>query len=45
MTALVSTNKEEIEALKARQKAVEDLQTDRNVPVYLLNKEYWKDVK
>ena len=27
----------EIEALKARQKAVEDLQTDRNVPVYLLN--------
>ncbi len=27
----------EIEALKARQKAVEDLQTDRNTPVYLLN--------
>jgi type IV pilus assembly protein PilN len=27
----------EIDALKARQKAVEDLQTDRNVPVYLLN--------
>jgi type IV pilus assembly protein PilN len=27
----------EIEALKARQKAVEDLQTDRNIPVYLLN--------
>ena len=27
----------EIEALKARQKAVEDLQTDRNVPVHLLN--------
>ena len=27
----------EIEALKARQKAVEDLQTDRNVPVYLLD--------
>lgn len=27
----------EIEALKARQRAVEDLQTDRNVPVYLLD--------
>jgi len=27
----------EIEALKARQKAVEDLQTNRNIPVYLLN--------
>lgn len=27
----------EIEALKARQKAVEDLQTNRNVPVYLLD--------
>lgn len=27
----------EIDALKARQKAVEDLQTDRNVPVYLLD--------
>lgn len=27
----------EIESLKARQKAVEDLQTDRNVPVHLLN--------
>jgi len=27
----------EIESLKARQKAVEDLQTDRNIPVYLLN--------
>ncbi len=27
----------EIDALKARQKAVEDLQTDRNTPVYLLN--------
>lgn len=27
----------EIEALKARQRAVEDLQTDRNIPVYLLN--------
>lgn len=33
----VSTLKEEIEALKARQKAVEDLQTDRNLPVHLLN--------
>ena len=29
--------KAEIEALKARQKAVEDLQADRNMPVYLLN--------
>lgn len=29
--------KAEIEALKARQNAVENLQTDRNVPVYLLN--------
>lgn len=29
--------KAEIESLKARQKAVEDLQTDRNIPVYLLN--------
>lgn len=27
----------EIDQLKARQKAVEDLQTDRNVPVYLLD--------
>ena len=27
----------EIEALKARQKAVEDLQTDRNTPVHLLD--------
>ncbi len=27
----------EIEALNARKKAVEDLQTDRNVPVHLLN--------
>jgi type IV pilus assembly protein PilN len=33
----VATLKAEIEALKARQKAVEDLQTDRNVPVYLLD--------
>lgn len=27
----------EIDALRARQKAVEDLQTDRNIPVHLLN--------
>jgi type IV pilus assembly protein PilN len=27
----------EIDALKARQKSVEDLQTDRNIPVHLLN--------
>lgn len=27
----------EIDALKARQKAVEDLQTDRNIPVHLLD--------
>jgi type IV pilus assembly protein PilN len=27
----------EIDALKARQRAVEDLQTDRNMPVHLLN--------
>lgn len=33
----VSTLKAEIEALKARQKAVEDLQTDRNMPVHILN--------
>ncbi|UUX96535.1 PilN domain-containing protein [Aquabacterium sp. J223] len=33
----VANLKSEIEALKARQKAVEDLQTDRNIPVYLLN--------
>ena len=33
----VATLKAEIEALKARQKAVEDLQTDRNMPVNLLN--------
>lgn len=33
----IAALKAEIEALKARQKAVEDLQTDRNVPVYLLN--------
>lgn len=33
----IATLKAEIESLKARQKAVEDLQTDRNIPVYLLN--------
>ena len=31
------TLRSEIDALKARQRAVEDLQTDRNVPVYLLD--------
>lgn len=35
--ASVATLRAEIEQLKARQKAVEDLQTDRNVPVYLLD--------
>lgn len=33
----IATLKAEIEGLKARQKAVENLQTDRNVPVYVLN--------
>ena len=33
----IATLRAEIEALKARQRAVEDLQTDRNVPVHLLN--------
>ncbi len=33
----IATLTAEIAALKARQKAVEDLQTDRNVPVHLLN--------
>ncbi len=33
----IATLRAEIEALKARQKAVEDLQTDRNMPVYLLD--------
>jgi type IV pilus assembly protein PilN len=33
----IATLRAEIDALKARQKAVEDLQTDRNVPVYLLD--------
>ncbi len=33
----IATLRNEIDALKARQRAVEDLQTDRNVPVHLLN--------
>jgi type IV pilus assembly protein PilN len=33
----IATLRAEIEALKARQKAVEGLQTDRNIPVYLLD--------
>jgi type IV pilus assembly protein PilN len=33
----IAALRSEIDALKARQKAVEDLQTDRNVPVYLLD--------
>ena len=33
----IATLRGEIEALKARQNAVENLQTDRNVPVHLLN--------
>ena len=33
----IATLRQEIEALKAHQRAVEDLQTDRNVPVHLLN--------
>jgi type IV pilus assembly protein PilN len=33
----IATLKQEIEALRARQKAVEDLQADRNEPVYLLD--------
>ena len=33
----IANLRNEIDALKARQKAVEDLQTDRNTPVYLLN--------
>ncbi|MBB3120210.1 PilN domain-containing protein [Pseudoduganella violacea] len=35
--ATIATLKQEIEALKARQQAVEDLQGDRNQPVYLLD--------
>ena len=34
----VSSLKAEIESLKSRQKPVEDLQTDRNMPVYQINK-------
>ncbi len=33
----VATLRADIEALKARQRAVEDLQTNRNVPVHVLN--------
>jgi type IV pilus assembly protein PilN len=33
----IATLRAEIESLKARQKAVEDLQVDRNVPVHVLN--------
>lgn len=33
----IANLKSEIEGLKARQRAVEDLQTNRNVPVYLLD--------
>lgn len=33
----VATLRAEIDALKARQKAVEDLQIDRNIPVHVLN--------
>ncbi|MBV8667236.1 MAG: PilN domain-containing protein [Burkholderiaceae bacterium] len=33
----IANIKQEIEALKARQQAVEDLQSDRNQPVYLLD--------
>jgi type IV pilus assembly protein PilN len=33
----IQTLRAEIESLKARQKAVEDLQIDRNVPVHVLN--------
>ena len=33
----IATIEEEIAALQARQKAVEDLQSDRNLPVYMLN--------
>ncbi|WP_377702979.1 PilN domain-containing protein [Pseudoduganella sp. UC29_71] len=35
--AEIATLKQEIQALKARQQAVEDLQGDRNQPVYLLD--------
>jgi type IV pilus assembly protein PilN len=33
----IANLKSEIDGLKARQKAVEDLQTNRNIPVYLLD--------
>jgi type IV pilus assembly protein PilN len=33
----IASLKADIEALKARQKAVENLQTDRNIPVHVLN--------
>lgn len=33
----IATLQEEIQALRARQQAVEDLQADRNMPVHLLN--------
>ena len=33
----IATLKAEIASLRARQKSVEDLQTDRNVPVHILN--------
>jgi type IV pilus assembly protein PilN len=33
----IATLRAEIDALKARQRAVEDLQSDRNMPVYLLD--------
>lgn len=33
----IASLKEEIESLKARQQAVEDLQSDRNQPVYLMD--------
>jgi type IV pilus assembly protein PilN len=33
----IATLQEEITALRARQQAVEDLQSDRNMPVHLLN--------
>ena len=33
----IASLRAEIDALKARQAAVEDLQTDRNIPVHLLN--------
>ena len=35
--AEISTLRQEIDALKARQQAVEDLQADRNQPVYLMD--------